>query len=376
MIRHGACVRLALSLFCVTFIASASAAVCQGTGKSYAAAASFGAPGVESATFSPGILDGHVMWIDPLRRDLYLFGGADGLNEPQSALWRYNSTSGNWALLGGSVNPTFPVPQSGPWPAGTIWATVAQYPNGDALIVMGYGNNARDVTHSTVWRYSIPSSSWALIVGRTNATRFSAVQSTIGTPTIYSDAQADVGYAPIARGEHACALDDQNRLWIYGGVSYGTVLGDVWSLDLTTKEWTYWGGRGDPSAPAAQFQPVYATPGTPSIRDSQGMVWLRNKLWMFGGDNDACFADLWTFDTVAPLSAWKLGSACTPTVTATTYCGGARPCACPDGSVNTCHPTTRDHFAMWTNADDAIYLFGGFDWAAGVVTLQGPWDDA
>lgn len=380
MVSHLMRVRLALALICLSVI-DAATCVCQGTGRSYPAAASFAAPGVEGAGFSPGALDGHVMWVDPLRGDLFLFGGTNGVTEPQNALWRYNSTSGNWALLGGSLNTALPISQpSSSWPAGTARACVAQYPHGDALVVMGYGNNVRDVTHSAVWRYSISSSSWSLIVGQSNVTRFNTLQSTIGTPVVYSDALSDAGYAPISRSEHACALDDQSRLWVYGGVSYGTVLGDVWSLDLTTKAWTYWGGRGD-LAPTAQNQPIYAPPGsTPSIRDSHRMVWLGNKLWMFGGDNDACYADLWAFDTIAPLNAWTFvsgaqGNSCTPAVTPTTYCNGARPCPCPAGSANTCHPTTRDNFAMWTNADDAIYIFGGFDWAAGVSQQQLPWDD-
>lgn len=66
---------------------------------------SYGSPGVESASFRPGPIDGHVMWVDPLSGNLYLFGGTDFGSEPQSALWRYNITSGFWALLGGVVRP-------------------------------------------------------------------------------------------------------------------------------------------------------------------------------------------------------------------------------------------------------------------------------
>lgn len=187
-------------------------------------------------------------------------------------------------------------PRGTAWPAGTSFAGIAQLPNGNALVVMGDGSNARDITHSAVWRYSIPSSSWTLIAGQANASRVNAIKSTVGSTTVYSSAAAVAGYAPNGRS-HRSSVDlrrrelrhlPQRRVEPRPRNGRVDLLGRRRGLDRAATEHAY----------------IHRTCRDTKHSRLAPLGVLRDKLWMFGGDNEECYADLWTFDTASPASGW------------------------------------------------------------------------
>ncbi|KAK9794608.1 hypothetical protein WJX73_007394 [Symbiochloris irregularis] len=109
---------------------------------------------------------------------------------------------------------------------------------------------------------------------------------------------------PSSRGLHSLTAIG-NKLWLYGGApKSGSMLGDLWALDLSTLEWR-----------------EIRDGEKPHVRCSQAAAAVGDELVMFGGayyrDDGpglAPLGDLWTFDTNDSERGWKeLQTAAQPT---------------------------------------------------------------
>jgi N-acetylneuraminic acid mutarotase len=91
------------------------------------------------------------------------------------------------------------------------------------------------------------------------------------------------GGLPHPRTDHSLVTDGQ-RLFLFGGRSSGSPLGDLWTYDLNTNAWT----QSDAPGPADRF-------GHNAAYDAMG-----GRMLVFGGQAGGFFNDAWTFDG----SAW------------------------------------------------------------------------
>lgn len=148
-----------------------------------------------------------------------------------------------------------------------------------------------------------------------------------------------------------CEWKDLNgNLWVY-------ILADLWKYDPITNEWTWMKGPGTNSYPGnygvqgvsspANNPPALST-GITSWTDSQG------NFWMFGGTGSGGpFNALWKFNVSTNEWTWMKGSNIggQPGVYGTQ--GVASPSNLP-GSRWEC-------VASWTDNNDNLWLFGGFN---------------
>lgn len=108
--------------------------------------------------------------------------------------------------------------------------------------------------------------------------------------------------------------DTTGNLWIYGGHRQNTAFGDLYRYNITTNNWTWMKGTGQPGQ-----APVYGTQGVPSGSVNPGVVrfgaatWSgsNNNFWLFGGYSIApqpFKGDLWKYDVATNEWTWMKGT--------------------------------------------------------------------
>ncbi len=127
---------------------------------------------------------------------------------------------------------------------------------------------------------------------------------------------------PGARINAAGMLDKtNNRLWMYGGIGYGSsssegYLSDLWEYDLNLNAWIWIGGSG-----SVNKAPVNGTKGAATASNTPGgrgqmTSWVDSagKLWLFGGyaksssTSYGCRNDLFKYDPNNGYWVWVSGS--------------------------------------------------------------------
>lgn len=188
---------------------------------------------------------GHTLIFDSQRRRLVLFGGqASGFF---SDVWAYDVARGGWQQLAAD--------DAGP---SRRYAHSAIYePVRDRMVIShGFTNAGR---FDDTWAFEFSSNSWRNL-----------------TPS---------GTRPLRRCLHHAAYDAANgQMYLYGGCASGfgpCPLGDLWSFDLNTHQWTERTGGVKPAA-----------------RQHYGMVFdaVRDRLMVFGGSGSGLLNDTWEFD--------------------------------------------------------------------------------
>jgi hypothetical protein len=367
------CSSMMILLGLLLFISARTAGQCTSGWTWYGSGASPQPSSVTSNTSGahPGPLDGAARWANPTNGDLYVFGGSSinpsgSLSLVQSALWRWTRITATWSLLGGSPvdQPQIPLSLSPVWPQG-MWAPlVAQLSNGDVLLFGGMDNVTMN---NFVWRFYLATESWSFLFGVTSAP--------LGPIPNYSAPTAPIGQygvsAPTARVTPSGAVDNSDRLWIYGGyasyLSPSVDWGDVWSFDPSAGTWAYWGTQ----PPLSHSNSSLNQPG---IRNAQVMAFAGNSFWVFGGNYGVVGnTEVWQLSLNG---TWSYVSGCFSSqggcAAAFPACNSSFPCRCTAGP-SACHPPPKDYASVWSNRDDAFFLFGGASFVlAGYTQL---WND-
>ena len=324
----------------------------------------YGTKGVADANNVPGARDGAVSWTDS-SNNLWLFGG-NGYDSVGSAtlndLWKFNPATGQWTWvsgnnMGGEAGRygTKGVAGANNVPGGRFGA-VSWIDNTGMLWLFGGQGFASTGTGelNDLWKFNPTTNEWTWVSGSNGANQ----AGTYGTKGTSSSANV-----PGARSSSVGWIDSTNNLWLFGGtgidrLSVGGRLNDFWRFNPGNNEWA-WISGSDTIDGAADYgqKGVAANTNVPGARVSS-TAWIDSSdtLWLFGGDGvdsigtPVAFNDLWKFIPTTGQWTWVSGSNVvnqagdygTKGVAAASNVPGAR------GGANS-----------WTDAADALWLFGG-----------------
>lgn len=249
----------------------------------------------DTANNPPSRTESTSSWVDTAG-NFWLFGG-----HAKNDLWQYKVDINQWIWMKGSSG-TFqpgvygslgvPDPQNAP---GSRWVYSRWIDDLGNLILFG-GHEDGLGEFNDVWRYNIPSNQWTWIGG---------FNMTNGSTFCYGQCNASTYNLPCGRMENkACWKGHCGLMYNYGGEKWcstiACLLGDLWSFNVNTGEWTFISGSLSTNPLAVygtKYYPAQAnTPGGRagpcSWSDSLG------NLWMFGGIVSAYSAftnDLWKY---------------------------------------------------------------------------------
>lgn len=262
--------------------------------------------------------------------------------------------SGQWIWVkGDSINNATPVfgtmgvTDSLNTPGGVYGPAEWTDKQGNLWIFGGFGSTGIE---SAMWKYNPSINQWTWVRGSQSCCD-TGVYGIKGLPSV-SNYPGSRGYGS------ATWVDTSGNFWLFGGFGfdgYGNsyILNDLWRYNPSTDEWTWMKGSDLTDQPG-----VYGTQGvadsanTPGAREETTANWVdqQNNLWLYGG----LFApdDLWKYNIANNEWTWVKGFNSGTSIVPVYGTLGI-----PSNS-NT--PGTRYIYAKWIDAQDNLWLFGGF----------------
>lgn len=209
-----------------------------------------------------------------------------------------------------------------------------------------------------LFKYDVTSKEWTWMKGFFYNTNDAGIYGSQGMPNINN--------RPGARRGSATWTDLAGNLWLFGGLGYGTSIGnysflnDLWKYDPSTNMWTWVRGtNGLDQAGTYGTKGIFASSNMPGAR-TEASTWVDKKgnLWLFGGDGrDAngtyCrLNDLWCYDIALNQWVWISGGK------TNTYFGKYGTLGVPS---TTNFPGGRYACGSWADTtSNLLYLFGGY----------------
>ena len=277
-------------------------------------------------TLSAGSRRGAARWT--VGDATYVFGGVGHTHQKcrggdcyLNDLWRWSESAQIWTCVGGGRSNNL----AGVYSGGAVWpgareSAVATVSAGILLLFSGVGYGAstsRAGPLNDCFAFNVTSERWSFCGG--------------------SDAVDSSGAAnqPSSR-ESACSWSDSKSLWVFGGKSRATYLGDLWKMSLATKKWTAIASSAASYDSGGTWPP--ARSGSECWKDALGNFWLG-----FGRGAKGYCQDLWRYDQ----SRWRWQSGSASINIKGQYSGKAA------------QPGGRQHAMSVTVGDGKILLFGG-----------------
>ena len=283
-----------------------------------------------------------------------------------ATLW----ASGQWTWVGGSNLPgaapvygTLGVPGTGNDPGARSAATTWSDASGNLwLFGGGVAQGPALVNANDLWRYTPADQTWTWVSG-SQPGNTNGVYGTRGTPAATN--------VPGARRGAAKWIDDQGRLWLFGGdgmseTSAG-LLSDLWMFDPATKNWTWVAGSKSENRFGAYGDKGKTSPKSEPGSRIAASTWVDNQgqFWLFGGEGcsvNSCDSltlnDLWRFDPASRLWTWMSGSDRFDSP------GNAGTRGVPDRKNE---PSSRAFSGAWTDCGGKLFLFGGEEVSRGTT---------
>lgn len=208
------------------------------------------------------------------------------------------------------------------------------------------GDNYNQNANNDLWKYDPATNNWTWVKG-SMVDDPPPVWGTMGI--------ADPGNQPPAR--HNCYgtwVDDNGRLWLFGGITILGALDDVWRYDIPSNSWTWMNG-----SQGINGQTVYGTLGVDAPTNSPGPRLVnalgkdaQGKFYFQGGTlsgNAYGWGDLWRLDPATGYWAWVGG----PTI-------GNPPVELGEICVTdaTAQPGRRLTSPTWNTPDGRMWVFG------------------
>jgi len=333
--------------------------------------------------------------------NFWLFGG-DGFdaNDTQGILgdlWEFNSSTNEWALMGGSStisnlsgNPgvygTLGVLAAGNTPGGRDTGATWTDSNGYLWLFGGAGPDVNGTSGilNDLWKFDPSINEWAWMGGSNTITGSGGnpgVYGTLGVPATEN--------IPGSRYDALSWTDGQGNFWLFGGFGYGADdmsgwLNDLWEFNSSTSEWTWIGGSN--TVGSGYGQPgVYGTLGVPTVGSIPGgrvtaSNWTDSSgnLWLFGGlgfdisDTQGYLNDLWKFSPSTNIWTWMGGSNSVPP-TSQNPNGNPGVYGTLGVAATGNIPGSRYEAYSWTDNSGNFWLFGGYGFDAN-DTWGGPND--
>ncbi len=323
----------------------------------------YGTKGVAASGNVPGARIYAVSWIDG-SGNLWLFGGYGRAAASMgflNDLWKFDGT--NWTWVSGSnvaeqygVYGTKGVAASGNVPGGRF-ASISWTDAGGNLWLFsgqGYAVSGGNGYLNDLWKFD--GTNWTWVSGA-NVTGQAGSYGTQGV--------ADSGNVPGARYHSISCIDAGGNFWLFGGygrASGTSYLNDLWKFDGTN--WTWVSGSS-----TTDQHGTYGTKGVAASGNVPGgryssISWIDadDDIWLFGGQgyaasgSDARLSDLWKFDG----TSWTWVSGSDVSEQYGVYGTKGLPAS---GNV----PGARYDSISWIDADDNLWLFGGFGYTATIV---------
>jgi trimeric autotransporter adhesin len=278
--------------------------------------------------------------------------GGDGNDFVLTATLDWTWVKGSNTTTANAIYGTVLVPAVGNTPGGRS-NTMTWSGNDGSLWLFG-GVSSTPATLNDLWRYTPSSGLWTWMKGSSS----SGQAGTYGTFGV-----ASASSTPGARHSGMTWVDGDGRLWLFGGNNSATLSGlyhnDLWVYDPLTNNWAWMGGTNALSANG-----TYGTQGTGSTSNIPGARQNANAwstasgvLYLWGGQGypatGSAFGnlnDLWKFDPTTGQWTWLKGA--NTLSAASSY--GTKGVA---SATNT--PGPRSTAANWTDAQGALWLFGG-----------------
>jgi N-acetylneuraminic acid mutarotase len=196
-------------------------------------------------------------------------------------------------------------------------------------------------------------------------------------PGVYgAQGTPDPANTPGARSDAVSWTGEDGVLWLFGGYGQGGTeeyarLNDLWSYDPATGNWTWVTG-----STAISQQGSYGVPGLPDPANTPGarenaVSWTDEDgaLWLFGGygrdvtGEYGALNDFWKYNPSTGNWTWMAGSS---TINQPGHCNTPG----IDDPANI--PGARSISTAWTDADGAMWLFGGWGYdTSGHYTILG-----
>ena len=329
-------------------------------------AAVYGTQGIPAPANSPGRrIFGSATWVDTTG-NLWLFGGYG--SDSNNDLWMYDVTTNEWTWMKG---PTFPfspgiygtqgVPDINNNPPSKLECACSWTDSENNLWLYG-GQDLLTIGlsgYNDLWKYNISTNEWTWING-SNISNVPAEYGTMGIP--------DPLNTPGARWVYAKWVDDQDNLWLFGGIhanSIGNfeVLNDLWKYDINSSQWTWVSGPSvindaGTYGPKCSFSSAYIPPSryeTKSCwRDANG------RFFLFGGLDPVTFityGDLWVYNPASNEWGWIGGDSSLQNLPVYGALGVSSPLSKPGGRMGA---------ISWTDLQNNLWMFGGYDIMGGV----------
>jgi N-acetylneuraminic acid mutarotase len=348
----------------------------------------YGTLGTFAAENIPGGRGDAVSWIDSSGH-LWLFGGmgfdAKGNWGDLNDLWEFNSSTNEWAWMGGSstvlrnsgrsgVYGTLGTPAAGNIPGSRYSAIGWTDSSGHLWLFGGYGydGSGKSGFLNDLWEFDPPTNEWAWMGGSSTIS-----VSGEGQPGVYGTlGTAAAENIPGGREDAVSWTDSGGDLWLFGGAGYDANgnsgdLNDLWKLNPSNGEWTWMSGSSTVGSYCSPIngetfcgQPgVYGALGTAAAENIPGgregaVGWTDSDdhLWLFGGTGYAgFFNDLWAFDPFTNEWTWMGGSSNIDAFGVYGTLGTAAVENIPGG---------RYEASTWPDGSGNLWLFGGSGYAA------------
>jgi N-acetylneuraminic acid mutarotase len=250
----------------------------------------YGTKGVPSSTNNPPPRGQSASWVDA-ENNLWLFGGW-WLNpsvgwEFYNDLWKYNTSTNQWAWMGGTNQPDQPgiygtqgIPDTSNLPTGRScncsWTDTA----GNFYLFGGSSLDPLWLVYADIWRYNPNTKEWTWLKGPSN----SNTDGIVGNYCEYEEPNN-----PETRDEAPCLRMNDDEVLLFGGENRGTTASattrDVWVYKISTNTWKRVWGDNLPYEGNYGSKGIYASSNDPRSRIG-ATAWRQNEnsLWIYGGN--------------------------------------------------------------------------------------------
>jgi N-acetylneuraminic acid mutarotase len=283
----------------------------------------YGTLGTAAAGNIPGGHVGAAAWIDS-SGNLWLFGGygydSTGNLSYQNDVWEYNTSTKQWAWMGGSsvgigggqpgVYGTLGTASAANIPGSRASASTWTDSSGHFWLFGGTipAASPEYQDFNDLWEFNPATDQWTLMggsstIGSNCALQYTAQYPTCGQAGVYGTlGTAAAGNAPGGRSGAPSWIDNSGNLWLFGGTGMDSagssgLLDDLWSFSPTTKQWTWMGGSNVIGSDCLYgpndncgMPGIYGTLGSPAVENIPGSRdstshWTDSSghFWLFGG---------------------------------------------------------------------------------------------
>ena len=318
----------------------------------------YGIQGVPSILNHPPSVYEGCEWIDN-NGNFWFYGGLhqDSLAQLPTCgdLWKLNPATQEWTWMNGPGIPdqypvygTLRVAAASNYPGAKCFGSISMVDHNGIFWMYGGYEFTGSTSYSDLWSYDPSTNLWTWMSGQP-LNNYQGAFGIKGVPSILNS-------PPTKQECNAGWVDSLNNVWIFGGQGPSSGFGnDLWKYDVQTYEWTWMNGDSTSNASG-----VYGVKGVSDPANTPGgrRVYSRwtdsdNNFWLFGGSGiTGAYNDLWRYEVSTNLWTWMNG-------TSLPFDDGFYDTLCHASALNT--PSYRNECrTVWKDSCDNMFLFGGF----------------